>query len=224
MQIASWTNTIDWSAPAGVALKKLVAELPRDRHFTLTIFGSAPLQLLIDNSLLSADVDLFCESEDLSVYVHQAGLDKAHAAFHIQVGSPLNFRAVPGWPRRATNVELDNCTICIPHPIDILIGKLSRLELKDLDAFRLVIKKTGHPTEEELIQELQLGVDLFRPNFDEEQGLSLADNCRKLWPIVYGREIDPRAEIIAPALEKRRLGYDLPTRNYNQELRDALRQ
>ena len=38
-----------------------------------------------------------------------------------------------------------------PFPSDagILIGKLDRLEEKDLKAFRMVIKLTGHPTADE---------------------------------------------------------------------------
>jgi hypothetical protein len=64
-------------------------------------------------------------------------------------------------------------------------------------------------------------VDLFRPSFDEEQGHDLANNCRRLWPLIYGGEIDPRKEIIAPALEERRKGYGEPTRNYIQELREV---
>ena len=79
-------------------------------------------------------------------------------------------------------------------------AKLNRLDDKDVRAFEVVLAKTGHPTEAELIRELQLAVDLFRPSFDEEQGHDMANNCRRLWPLIFGREIDPRAEIIAPAL------------------------
>ena len=105
-----------------------------------------------------------------------------------------------------------------------MIAKLNRLDDKDLLAFRTVLAKTGHPTEAELIKELQFAVDLFRPSFDEEQGHDLANNCCRLWPLIYGREIDPRKEIIAPALAIRRAGYGEPTRDYKQELREALRE
>lgn len=69
---------------------------------------------------------------------------------------------------------------------------------------------------------IQIAVDLFRPSFDEDQGHDMANNCRRLWPIIFGREIDPRVEIIAPALEKRRIGYGEPIRDYKQELRDGV--
>ena len=84
-------------------------------------------------------------------------------------------------------------------------------------------RKTGHPTESELIFELQMAVDLFRPGFDEENAADLGNNTRRRWPLLYGREIDVRLEIIAPALAKRRAGYDLPARDYKGELREAVR-
>ena len=84
-----------------------------------------------------------------------------------------------------------------------------------------VLEKTGHPTDAELIEELRITVDLFRPGFEEERATDLAGNCRRLWPEIYGREIDPRTEIIVPALEERRLGYGEPPDDLKQELKDA---
>src|SRR5260370_32372993 len=119
-------------------------------------------------------------------------------------------------------IAIGNSSLLLPNPMDILIAKLNRLDEKDLLAFRVVLAKTGHPTEAELITELQMAVDLFRPSFDEEQGHDLVNNCRRLWPLIYGREIDPRKEIIAPALALRKAGYGEPTRGCKQALRDAL--
>ena len=111
--------------------------------------------------------------------------------------------------------------ITLPHPMDILIAKLHRLADKDLAAFRLVIEKTGHPTEEEMRRELQAAVDLYRPNFDEEIGGDITTNTRVLWHELWGKEIDVRKEIIAPARERILKGYapDLARRDYKSELR-----
>ena len=223
MAIDSWTTRIDLGTPAGEALKKLAAALPKDRPFRITLFGSAPIQIMVDPLLLSADIALFCDDEDLHESVRRAGLDREHSDFYIQVCSGLNFRTNPLWATRTQSTTIGNVTFVFPHPIDILIAKLNRLEEKDLEAFRVVRRKTGHPTEEEMIRELQMAVDLFRPSFDEEQGHDMANNCRRLWPLIFGREIDPRAEIIAPALQKRREGYGEPMHDYKQELRDAVR-
>ena len=177
----------------------------------------------MDSTITSADVDVFSEFEELRELVDRAGLGQDQTEFYVQVSSELNFRTSPRWKDRTQSARIGNCTFIFPHPIDILIAKLNRLDEKDLRAFRIVLSKTGHPTEAELIKELQLAVDLFRPSFDEEQGHDLANNCRRLWPLIFGREIDPRAEIIAPALAIRKAGYGEPTRDYKQELRDALK-
>jgi hypothetical protein len=224
MDLVSWAGSINLSTRAADLLKKLVAVLPANREFVITIFGSAPIQICVDATLTSADVDVFSEFDELRELVEQAGLGQDKTEFYIQVSSELNFRTSPRWRERTQSARIGNCTFVFPHPIDILIAKLNRLEEKDLKAFRVVIAKTGHPTEAELIHELQMAVDLFRPSFDEEQGHDLANNCRRLWPLIYGREIDPRKEIIAPALAIRKAGYGEPTRDYKRELRDALRE
>jgi hypothetical protein len=83
------------------------------------------------------------------------------------------------------------------------VSKLQRLEEKDLNAFRLVIDKTGHPTEEEFARHLQLAVDLYRPKFDEESARGdMMMNTRILWQTLWGKDIDVRARIIRPALER----------------------
>ena len=178
----------------------------------------------VDRELLSQDIDLFSDHDELKDFVVKAGLDQDQSDFYIQVCSELNFRTSQRWRTRTQSVQIENCAIILPHPIDILIAKLNRLEEKDLEAFRVVIKKTGHPTEAEMIEELQAAVDLFRPGFDEENAVDMTGNCRRLWPEIFGREIDPRAEIIAPALEIRRKGYELdrPKRDYKRELKEEL--
>ena len=219
-----WTQKIDLDTPAGETLRKLAEALPKTRPFRITLFGSAPLQITIEPALLSGDVDIFSDEEFLAEIISRAGLSDKQRRPGFQVCSELNFRTSPRWRDRTRSTQIGNVTFVIPHPFDILIAKLNRLEEKDLHAFRAVIAKTGHPTEAELIHELQMAVDLFRPSFDEEQGHDMANNCRRLWPLIYGREIDPRTEIIAPALAIRKAGYGEPPRDYKQELRDALRE
>ena len=223
MDPESWAGSVNLNTPAAELLRRLAAALPQSGEFTVTVFGSAPIQITIDSTLVSADVDVFSDFEGLAELVERAGLGESKAAFSVQVSSEINFRVGPRWKDRAKRTRIGNCTFVLPHPIDILIAKLSRLEDKDIRAFEIVRAKTGHPTEAELIAELQMGVDLFRPSFAEEQGHDMAENCRRLWPLLYGHEIDPRKEIIAPALAKRKAGYGQGRPDYKQELRDALR-
>ena len=222
MVAASWTSSLDLETPAGRILRAFIQQLPKNRQFTITVFGSAPIQIMVDPHLLSGDVAVFSTAEDLVQLVSNACLDQAHTDFYIEVSSELNFRTSPLWKDRTKTLMLDNVTLVLPHPIDILIAKLTRLDEKDIRAFEVVFSKTGHPTEIELITELQMAVDLFRPSFDEERGYDMADNCQRLWPLLYGKQIDPRKQIISPALAKRKAGYGEPPQDYKQELRDAL--
>ena len=128
MATGSWTSTINLGTPAGKALKDLAAALPPDRPFRITLFGSAPIQIMVDPDLLSADVDLFCDEEDLNEAVRRAGLDRAQSDFYIQVCSGLNFRTSPLWATRTQSATIGNVTFIFPHPIDILIAKLNRLD------------------------------------------------------------------------------------------------
>jgi hypothetical protein len=214
-----WTGEIDWSAPAGRLLEQFLASLPTDRSFRLTIYGSAPLQLTVDRHLLSGDVDLFSDDdEDLSALIRAANLDQTHGGVYLEAGFELSFRTSPRWRQRARMIQRGNVTLTFPHPLDILIGKLDRLEAKDLKAFERVIELTGHPTAEELKGELQNAVDLFRPAFDDDSPNRYPENTRRLWLEIFRADIDVRRDIIEPAMKLRRQGYGEPPTDYKSIL------
>ena len=227
MPAVLWSPTIDWDTPAGTTLRKLFAALPPDREYSLTLFGSSPIQLGIERTFASNEVDLFTGEwgdlyEELQAIVKQAGLGKDQGEdVYVQVCVAGNFRTSPRWPTRAWTTQIGNVRLTLPHPIDILIAKLHRLEDKDLRAFRLVIERMGHPTEDEMRRELQAAVDLYRPNFDGEMVGDIRTNTRVLWLELWGKDINVRQEIISPAREAIMKGYepDLPRRDYKAELR-----
>ncbi len=214
-----WLGNVDWATPAGQLLERFAAALPTDRDFRITVFGSAPLQLTLDRDLLSGDVDVFSDDdEDLSAAILVAGLDKTRGGVYLEASFELSFRTTARWRRRAKTIQLGHVAFTFPHPIDILIGKLGRLDPKDLEAFKRVIHLTGHPTPEELRAELQNAVDLFRPAFDDEAPNCYSENTRRLWQEVFGSEMDVRAEIIEPAIVRRKQGYGDPPPNYKGAL------
>ena len=214
-----WTGEIDWATPAGQLLQKFLATLPKDRPFHLTLYGSAPLQLTVDRLLLSGDVDLFSDDdEDLSALIDAAKLDKTQGGFYLEPGFELSFRTSPRWRQRAKSIQLGNVTLTIPHPLDILLGKLDRLDAKDLKAFERTLQITGHPTEAELRNELQNAADLFRPAFDEDSPNRYPENTRRLWREMFKKEIDIRKEIIEPAITRRKQGYGEPPPDYKGAL------
>ncbi|MBI3852145.1 MAG: hypothetical protein HY298_17950 [Verrucomicrobia bacterium] len=207
-----WAGEIDWATPAGQLLQKFLVALPTNRPFHFTIYGSAPLQLTVDRQLLSGDVDLFSDDdEDLSAFIAAAKLDKTQGGFYLEPGFELSFRTSPRWRQRAAKVQRGNVTLTIPHPLDILIGKLDRLDAKDLKAFERVVQLTGHPTADEFKRELQNALDLFRPAFDEDSPNRYPENTRRLWREIFHAEIDVRRDIIEPANARRKQGYgELP--------------
>jgi hypothetical protein len=207
-----WAGEIDWATPAGRLLQKFLATLPGENKFHVTVYGSAPLQLTVDRLLMSGDVDVFSDDdEDLSGLISAAHLDKTHGGVYLEPGFELSFRTSPRWRQRAKTVQVANATLTIPHPLDILIGKLDRLDAKDLKAFKRVIQLTGHPTAAEFKRELQNAADLFRPAFDEDSPNRYPENTRRLWREIFHGKIDVRRDIIEPAIVRRRQGYgELP--------------
>jgi hypothetical protein len=126
-----WAGEIDWTTPAGRVLDRFLASLPNERLFHITIYGSAALQLSVDRLLLSADVDVFSDDdEDLSSLIVAAKLDKMHGGVYVESGFELSFRTSPRWRQRAKTIQRASVRLTIPHPLDILIGKLGRLEAK----------------------------------------------------------------------------------------------
>ena len=53
---------------------------------------------------------------------------------------------------------------------------------------------------------------------DEESPNRYLENTERLWREVYGMTIDVRADVIAPALLRRRQGYGEPPRDSKKEL------
>ena len=222
-----WVTHIDWQTTAGKTLRRLIDALPSDREWALTLFGSSPLQLALESSFMSQDVDLFVSdfgeaNDEITAAIAQAGLSKEQTnEQYVQLCDEGNFRTSPRWKTRAFTTQIGNVRLTLPHPIDILIAKLHRLADKDLAAFRLVIERTGHPTEDEMREELQAAVDLFRPSFDEEMVGDIKTNTRVLWQELWEKDINVGQEIIAPAIARRNKGYepDIPRRDYKAELR-----
>lgn len=222
-----WAARIDWETSAGRTLRQLFAALPAEREWALTLFGSSPLQLALEPSFTSLDVDLFASDWDgpheaVGAAIVRAGLSKEQREEgYVQLCVEGNFRTSPRWKDRAFHTQIGNVRLTLPHPIDILIAKLHRLAEKDLRAFQLVIERTGHPTEDELRGELQAAVDLYRPNFDEEMCGDITTNTRVLWLELWAKDINVRQEIIAPARARILAGYapDLARRDYRAELK-----
>jgi hypothetical protein len=203
----SSVQILNWDAPNGRLLRKFIDGLPQDRPLVLNVFGSTPLQMRLDPSFLSGDVDMFT-SEDLSGVLEYMKLGKDYTTPYIELVPSTIFITNPAWRDRAAKQVFGNVTLYIAGALDVLVGKLKRLDPKDLAAFDLVKAKTGGPAEQELKEALRVVVDMYRPAFDEENpGGDPIANTRRLWMHLYGHDIDVRKEIIVPAIEVRKEAY-----------------
>jgi hypothetical protein len=196
----------NWNTQAGRALKTLAEAIERKGFILkkpILVFGSAPLQICIDPTLLSGDVDISAEGQidEVKELVDAIGYGKGKAKFYIEVVPSYIFRAGKNWHERASTLMLHGVQFIFPDPLDILLAKLRRLDTKDLLAFRIVREKTGGPTEEQLIAELRHDYDLFYIQENGEKSV-LWVNTEKLWPLLFGREINAREVIVRPVVDE----------------------
>ncbi len=200
-------TSITWASPAGNLLDQLAEALPSEPPRTVVVFGSGVLQVTLEPAFLSRDVDVIGDDE-IAKAARPLRYADERVDLEFQVCDRLVFRTALGWEERAHRELRRSHTFVFPHAWDILTSKIGRLEEKDLEAFRLVIRKTGHPTAEEFKRHLQLAVDLYRPNFDEESGSDYTTQTQVLWREIFEDDIDVRTEIIRPAVARRQAEYD----------------
>ena len=74
-----WRPILNWENPAGWVIDRLVDALPADRPWKIILFDSSPLQLALDGTFVSGDVDII-PPEDVEDYCRRAGLLKGQAA------------------------------------------------------------------------------------------------------------------------------------------------
>lgn len=125
---------------------------------------------------------------------------------YLEICAETTFITSPRWGRRADTHRIGNAIVAIPHPYDILIAKLHRLESKDLTAFKLMVEKTAHPTEKEFLEELRAANRLFnRREYNPESHLprqhhesKIRENTCRLWRELWGRQVNINREILEP--------------------------
>ncbi len=178
----------------------------------LTIFGSAPIQLCLDEAFTSADVDIMVldGGERLREIAAQAGVGRGGAlrpAYGVQICPPMLFRPTPHYLQRAHVEMRHGLKIIIPHPRDILIGKLHRsrqegqlgLAPKDQRAFQRVRELCGgHPTKEEFLDDLVSCEPCFRPIYNGSIN-AFRFNASDALASIYDHAFDLQRDVLASA-------------------------
>lgn len=178
----------------------------------LTVFGSAAIQLCVDDQFASADVDLMvmAEGEKLREVAANQGVGRSGTVrpdYGLQICPPQLFRTTPHYLARAWVEKRSGFTVIVPHVRDILIGKLHRhrsddqhdLAAKDRRAFHRVRELCGgRPSEDDVIEDLRLCEPSFRVPQDGTVN-SFRLNALDLFRQVFGRALNLETEILAPA-------------------------
>lgn len=166
---ARWRPQLDWSTPGAELLRQAAEVLSvalGSRSLQLVVFGSSPLQMGVSEAIMSGDLDI-ASDEEIEGLLAAACLTKGLSSPYVEVCPLGTFRTALDWRTRAYAEQLGNLEVLFPHPIDILVSKISRGEEKDFEAFEEVIARTGHPAEEELKDSLIRAVHLYKPRYDE---------------------------------------------------------
>ena len=209
-----WRPDLNWETQAGHALSALLTGLHNaGGEWLVNVFGSAPLQMAYARDFISNDVDtsvVWQKEPEFERVIDENRLGRDQAELYIQSCKEAAFRTSPKWKDRAFRDVRGDITLRFAHPIDLLIGKLNRLEEKDLKAFHLVRSMTGEPAEETMLRELREAPDLFsRAYMAPHATASYAQNVARLWSVFYQKDIDVEREIIIPANEALRRNYDI---------------
>ena len=114
----------------------------------IVVFGSAALAFWLEAPPASRDVDVLCEpaekGEILTAMMGELSwYHEKHGAF-VEVWAPETFAAPDGWRERARLVQhqdLPRVELVIPHPHDVLVSKLERMESKDREHARALLSE-----------------------------------------------------------------------------------
>ena len=204
----------NWSCPAGQVLDAFLvglhAELP-DFAEPLTLFGSVPIQLCLDDAFTSADADIMVSGDPTRLRTVARKLELTaggtlRPAFGLQLYPRHFFRTTAHYLQRAHVETRHGIKVIVPHVRDVLIGKLHRsrrpeqegLAPKDLRAFLRVRQLCGgHPNEDDVIEDLLDCAPYFRqPEHDEVN--YFRHNVDYLWTSLFGHKLDVEARILQP--------------------------
>jgi len=157
------------------------------RKATLYVIGGAAVTLAYAPDNRTADIDVIDATEEV---IRLGGEDSDLAnefGLHIQPLVEINFAAPAGWKERCQMLEMDlkKLSIKIADPYDIILGKVARLETRDIEDINAM--QAGQAFDPALL------LDRLNDNLSEvKNSQGYRNNCRVLFemlgrPIVFKR-------------------------------------
>lgn len=224
----------NWNSVAGQVLDAFLAEVASampDYSQALTVLGSTPIQMCLDEAFLSADIDVMVLNDDavlrpIASSIRLKSERNIRPAFGIQICPSSMFQPTPHYLQRAHVETRHGLRVIIPHVRDILVAKLHRsrypeqegLVPKDDRAFARVRELCdGHPTRGDMLEDFIACEPRFRVPLDGSVNYFHL-NAQELFLQHYGRPLDIENEIVRPA---RDLEGGI-SKAYDMEVRDAL--
>jgi hypothetical protein len=198
-----WSPIVDWTHPSAVLLRDFTKVISQDgdlRETPISVFGSSPIELGLGIALHSLDVDV---EPDQFYVVAQKLAREARLTIgcgrspYLQIVPPGVFRASRTWISRAEVVVLNGVSLRFAHPMDIIIGKLFRLEEKDYRGIDRIIQETGRPTRDDVHYYLTNYTDLFSTKSEDLK--RFCDNVETFcayreWEMIQANEIRDRVQ------------------------------
>ncbi|MBN2498162.1 MAG: hypothetical protein JXR96_26465 [Deltaproteobacteria bacterium] len=112
----------------------------------IVVFGSSALAFWLESPPQTRDVDIWCEPSERGDIVQAvmgelSWYDEKHGAY-VEVWAPETFAAPRDWRSRARTLRYDDfpdATVVVPHPHDVLLAKLERLDESDREHVQRIL-------------------------------------------------------------------------------------
>jgi hypothetical protein len=198
-----WEARVEAATPSGKVLNKLTSLMSKDidlKDTGIVVFGSAPLEFASLLHVKSADIDITPDQflEHLRNRVREWKLDVGDP--FVQVLPPTVFKAGKNYLLRACGLKLNEIEIIIPHPIDIVFGKLHRMEEKDYTAINELVETFGRPTFDDLHHYMIENADIFEASSETID--KLVTNIEVLWVYLGGQPLEIRTKYLESSLRE----------------------
>jgi hypothetical protein len=114
----------------------------------LVVFGSGALAFWLSDPPRSRDVDIWClpkeRSDAVSALMGELSWYHEKHGAYVEVWGPETFGAPSDWRTRAKTIVLDDLPkvrVVVPHPHDVLVAKLERMDPNDADHVERILKE-----------------------------------------------------------------------------------